>query len=395
MKELSRTEHLVQNSPIRRLFNKAAGLTDVIAFTVGEPDFDTPRYIVDAAIDALNHGAHHYPPNAGITPLREAVTRETVKTHGLKLHPYLNAIITCGGMEALFLAMNVLVDPGDEVIVGDPGYVNYIGMIHIRNAVPVFVPCYAENHFAYDVEALEKAITPKTKVLIVNSPTNPTGGIAGLETLKKIAEICVKHDLYVLSDEVYNSIVYDGHEAVSIATLPGMQERTIIINSFSKKYAMCGWRVGYAIAPEHIIDGMSRMQENVAAGVNAASQYAAIAALEGPQDDFEDMLAAYKKRRQIVIEEFSKIPRLKCYAPEGTFYAFIDVSGTGMTGNEFVEDLLDKAHVIVVPGDTFGSEGKKYVRLVFAASEEKLRTGIGKIREYILEKFGDDGNAAK
>ncbi|MBO4411697.1 MAG: aminotransferase class I/II-fold pyridoxal phosphate-dependent enzyme, partial [Lachnospiraceae bacterium] len=241
MKPLSRTEHLVENSPIRRLFNKAAGLEDVIAFTVGEPDFDTPEYIVNAAMTALLDGkTHHYPPNAGITPLREAVTRETVKTHGLSLHPYKNAIITLGGMEALFLAMCVIVDPGDEVIIGDPGYVNYQGMIHIRGAVPVFVPCYAKDHFAFDIESLEKAITPKTKAIILNSPANPTGGIAGEENLKKIAEIAVKHDLYVLSDEVYNSIVYDGHKAVSIATFPGMQERTVIVNSFSKKYAMCG-----------------------------------------------------------------------------------------------------------------------------------------------------------
>lgn len=387
MKPLSRTEHLVENSPIRKLFNKAAGLSDVIAFTVGEPDFDTPPYIVNAAIEALKDGTtHHYPPNAGITPLREAVTRETVKTHGLKLHPYLNAMITCGGMEALFLAMCVLVDPGDEVIIGDPSYVNYQGMIHIRGAVPVFVPCYAKDHFAFDIPALEKAITEKTKVLILNSPTNPTGGIAGEESLRKIAELAVKHDLYVLSDEVYNSIVYDGHTARSIATFPGMQERTVIINSFSKKYAMCGWRVGYAIANEAIIDGMSRMQENVASGVNHATQRAAIAALTGPQDDFQEMLAQYKRRRALVVEEFAKIPKLKCFAPEGTFYAFIDVSETGMDGNAFALDLIEKARVILVPGDTFGPEGKKYVRLVFAASEEKLRAGIARIREYMLAR---------
>ena len=386
MKELSQSEHLVTNSPIRRLFNKAAGLTDVIAFTVGEPDFDTPRYIVDAAIDALNNGAHHYPPNAGITELREAVTRATVKTHGLKLHPYLNAMITCGGMEALSLAMNVIVDPGDEVILGDPSYCNYSRMVYIRNATPVFVPCYAKDHFAFDIPSLEKAITPKTKCIVINSPMNPTGGVAGLESLKKIAEICIKHDLYVLSDEVYESIVYGDTKPVSIATLPGMQDRTVIINSFSKKYAMCGWRVGYAIANEKIIDGMSRMQENVASGVNAASQYAAIAALEGPQDDFEEMLRQYKSRRELVVNEFNSIPGLKCYAPEGTFYAFIDVSETGMDGNEFALDLIEKAQVILVPGDTFGQEGKKYVRLVFAASEEKLKKGIGRIRDYMLQR---------
>ena len=387
MKELSQTEHLVTHSPIRRLFNKAAGMKDVIAFTVGEPDFDTPRYIVDAAIDALNHGAHHYAPNGGIRPLREAVTRATVESHGLSLHPYLNAAVTCGGMEALSLAMNVLVDPGDEVILGDPSYCNYTRMVYIRNAVPVYVPCYAKDHFAFDLEALEKAITPKTKALFINSPMNPTGGVAGLESLTRIAEICVKHDLYMLSDEVYSSIVYGDVKPVSIATLPGMQERTIIVNSFSKKYAMCGWRVGYAIANEQIIDGMIRMQENVSAGASTAAQYAALAALEGPQDDFHEMLRQYTNRRNLVISEFNSIPKLKCYAPEGTFYAFIDVSGTGMDGSAFAMDLIEKAGVILVPGDTFGTEGKKYVRLVFAVSEDKIKAGAARIRKYMSENF--------
>lgn len=387
MKPLAQTEKLVTNSPIRRLFNKAAGLTDVIAFTVGEPDFDTPKYIVDAAIESLQNGkSHHYPPNAGYNELRAAVTKETEKTLGIHFEdPIKNAMITCGGMEALSLAMHVLIDPGDEVILGDPAYCNYSRMVYIQHATPVFVPCYAKDNFAFDLEAFEKAITPKTKAVILNSPANPTGGVSGIESLKRIAELCVEHDLYVLSDEVYSSIVYDGEKAVSIATLPGMQDRTVIINSFSKKYAMCGWRVGYAMARADIVDAMSRFQENIASGVNGAAQIAAIAALEGPQDDFENMLAAYKRRRQIVVEELNKIPGLKCFAPQGTFYAFIDVSGTGMDGNEFAEKMIEGAHVIVVPGDTFGTEGKKYVRLVFATSEERIREGIRRIGKYMEE----------
>ena len=385
MKPLAKAEALVTNSPIRKLFNKAAGLTDVIAFTVGEPDFNTPGYIVDAAVESLKNGkAHHYPPNAGINELREAVTKETAKTHGLTFaDPIKNAMITCGGMEALSLAMHVLIDPGDEVILGDPSYCNYSRMVYIQHAVPVFVPCYAKDSFAFDLEAFEKAITPKTKAVILNSPANPTGGVAGIESLRRIAELCVEHDLYVLSDEVYSSIVYDGVRPVSIATFPGMQDRTVIINSFSKKYAMCGWRVGYAMAREDIVDAMSRFQENIASGVNGSAQYAALAALSGPQDDFESMLAAYKRRRAIVVEEFNKIPGLKCFAPQGTFYAFIDVSGTGMDGNEFAEKLIEHAHVIVVPGDTFGTEGKKYVRLVFATSEDRIREGIRRIGKYM------------
>lgn len=384
MKPLAQAEKNVTNSPIRKLFNKAAGLTDVIAFTLGEPDFNTPQYIVDAAVEVLQDGrAHHYPPNAGIDVLRDAVSRETEKTHGLKLDRVKNAMITCGGMQALSLACHVLIDPGDEVILSDPSYCNYSRMVFIQNAVPVFVPCRPENNFAFDADDLEKAITDRTKAIVLNSPANPTGGVAGLEQLKKIADVCIKHDLYVLSDEVYQSLTYDGYNTTSIASLPGMQERTVIINSFSKKYAMCGWRVGYAVAREDIVDAMSRYQENMASGVNAAAQYAALAALTGPQDDFNEMLRQYKRRREIVTEEFNKIPGLKCFAPQGTFYAFVDVSGTGMNGNEFAENVLENAHVIVVPGDTFGAYGKNYIRFVFATSEEKIREGIRRIGKYL------------
>ena len=383
MKELSLVNDLVKSSPIRQLFEKARGLNDVIAFTVGEPDFDTPKNIVEAAKTALDNGAHHYPPNKGFDFLRDAVSRETERTHGLTLKKVDNAMITLGGMEALYLSMLVIVNPGDEVIIGDPFYCNYANMVRMRGATPVFVPCYAENHFAFDPKDFEAAITEKTKAVILNSPMNPTGGIATKESLEEIAKLCVKYDLYVLSDEVYNCLVYTKEMAPSIAVYPGMQERTVIINSLSKKYAMCGWRVGYAIANEAIVDGMSRMQEHVASGVNAATQYAAYEAITGSQQGFEDMLAEYKRRREIVVEEFKKIPMLKCYAPEGTFYAFIDVSGTGMTGNEFVDQLIEKVQVILVPGDTFGKEGKKYVRLVFAASEEKIREGIRRIAKYV------------
>ena len=387
MKPLASCVSGVPNSTIRKLFNKAAGLKDVIPFTVGEPDFNTPDYIVNAAIDALKDGkCHHYPPNAGYDALRAAVTKETERTHGLKFSdPIKCAMITCGGMEALSLAFHVIVDIGDEVIIGDPAYCNYRGMCAIQHATPVFVPCYAKDNFAFDIDALKKAITPKTKAIILNSPTNPTGGIAGVEKLREIAKLCVENDLYVFSDEVYQSLVY-GEKPMSIATFPGMQDRTIIINSFSKKYAMCGWRVGYAIAREDIVDAMSRFQENIASGVNGAAQYAALAALEGPQDDFKEMLRQYTVRRNLVVEEFNKIPGLKCFAPQGTFYAFIDVSGTGMDGNEFADACIENARVIVVPGDTFGPEGKKYVRLVFATSEERIREGIRRIGKYMEER---------
>ena len=383
MKEISNVAKIVQPSPIRKMFNLADGMEDVVSFTVGEPDFNTPAHVVDAAVEALRTGKHHYTPNAGILPLREAISEYYVRSRGLHYSPETEIIATAGGMEALLLTMLTLLNPGDAFLHSDPCWTNYSRQIEICSARPVFVPVDAAHDFTFAPEALEKAITPETKGFLVNSPANPTGGIAGRKALEQLAEIAVRHDLYVISDEVYSELLYEGNTFTSIAALPGMKERTIIVNSFSKTYAMTGWRVGYALGPQHIISQMVKLQENVAACVNTAAQYGALAALTGSQAPVAEMLETYSQRRAYILDAFSKINGLTCFAPQGAFYAFVDISAAGMDAETFARDLLQKVRVIVVPGEAFGESGKRYVRLSFATSMENIREGTRRIAQYM------------
>lgn len=281
------------------------------------------------------------------------------------------------------LTMHCILDPGDQFILGDPCWTNYSRQIQICSAEPVFVPVTGENGFFYDPEALEKAITPRTKGFILNSPSNPTGNIAGKEILEKLAEIAVKYDLYIISDEVYQNILYDDNTAPSIATLPGMAERTIIVNSFSKTYAMTGWRVGYAVGPAHIIENMVKLQENIAACVTTFAQFGALAALEGPSEPVDQMVATYAERRDYLVSQLKQIPGLHFCVPQGTFYLFLDISETGMNAEEFAKDLLQKQRVIMVPGEAFGENGKNYVRISFATSMETIQEGIKRLAAYM------------
>lgn len=383
MKEISNVAKIVQPPPIRKMFNLADGMEDVVSFTVGEPDFNTPAHVVDAAVEALRTGKHHYTPNAGILPLREAISEYYVRSRGLHYSPETEIIATAGGMEALLLTMLTLLNPGDAFLLSDPCWTNYSRQIEICSARPVFVPVDAAHDFTFAPEALEKAITPETKGFLVNSPANPTGGIAGRKALEQLAEIAVRHDLYVISDEVYSELLYEGNTFTSIAALPGMKERTIIVNSFSKTYAMTGWRVGYALGPQHIISQMVKLQENVAACVNTAAQYGALAALTGSQAPVAEMLETYSQRRAYILDAFSKINGLTCFAPQGAFYAFVDISAAGMDAETFARDLLQKVRVIVVPGEAFGESGKRYVRLSFATSMENIREGTRRIAQYM------------
>ena len=383
MKEISNVAKIVQPSPIRKMFNLADGMEDVVSFTVGEPDFNTQAHVVDAAVEALRTGKHHYTPNAGILPLREAISEYYVRSRGLHYSPETEIIATAGGMEALLLTMLTLLNPGDAFLLSDPCWTNYSRQIEICSARPVFVPVDAAHDFTFAPEALEKAITPETKGFLVNSPANPTGGIAGRKALEQLAEIAVRHDLYVISDEVYSELLYEGNTFTSIAALPGMKERTIIVNSFSKTYAMTGWRVGYALGPQHIISQMVKLQENVAACVNTAAQYGALAALTGSQAPVAEMLETYSQRRAYILDAFSKINGLTCFAPQGAFYAFVDISAAGMDAETFARDLLQKVRVIVVPGEAFGESGKRYVRLSFATSMENIREGTRRIAQYM------------
>jgi len=386
MKKLSNITETVTPSPIRQMFNKAIGMEDVISFTVGEPDFQTPQHIVDAAAQALQRGEHHYTPNAGILPLRQAISRVTEKSHGVCYNPESQIIVTAGGMEALMLTMLTVLDPGDEVILCDPCWTNYSRQVLICGGVPKFVCVDASNNFQFDPKALEAAITPRTKLFVINSPANPTGGIAEPELLKQYADIATRHDLYVITDEVYSQLTYEGSKVCSIASLPGMAERTIVVNSFSKTYAMTGWRVGYALGPAEIVANMVKLQENVAACVNSAAQYGAIAALEGTQEPLHRMQRAYARRRQIIVEGFAGIEGLTCFAPQGAFYAFVDISAAGMEAEDFAMELLERQRVIVVPGHAFGAGSSRYIRLSFATSEENIREGIRRIAAFMKER---------
>ena len=383
MKELSQVSRSVTHSPIRQMFNRAIGMKDVVSFTVGEPDFETPSHIVDAAVKALRDGAHHYTPNAGILPLRQAIAKVTEQTHGLSYDPESQIIVTAGGMEALLLTMLAITDPGDEWILSDPCWTNYSRQALICGGKPVYVEVSRENSFHFEPDALEAAITEKTKGFIVNSPSNPTGGVADRGLLEKLAEIARRYDLYVISDEVYSHLTYDGNTACSIASLPEMKERTVVVDSFSKTYAMTGWRVGYAIGPADVIGNMVKLQENVAACVNSAAQYGALAALEGTQEPLRQMQEAYSRRREIITEGFAAIPGLSCFAPQGAFYALVDVSATGRKAMDFALDLLEKERVVVVPGHAFGEKSDRYVRLSFATSEETIREGLRRIARYM------------
>ncbi len=383
MKGLSAIAKTVTHSPIRQMFNRAGNMTDVVSFAVGEPDFSTPDHIVDAAVDALRRGEHHYTPNAGILPLRQAIARTIERSHGISYDPGSQIIVTAGGMEALMLAMLTILDPGDEVILSDPCWTNYSRQVLICGAKPTFVTVNANNGFQFEADAIEAAITEKTKAFVLNSPANPTGGIADLETLHKLACIAIRRDLYVISDEVYANLIYEDNKAFSIAALPGMAERTIVVNSFSKTYAMTGWRVGFALGPANVVENMVKLQENVAACVNSAAQYAAIAALCGTQEPLCEMQRAYARRREIIVDGISKIRGLRCFAPRGAFYALLDISETGMRAGDFALDLLEKERVAVVPGDAFGTASSAYVRLSFATSEENIREGIRRIGRYM------------
>jgi len=370
-------------STIRVMFDMAEKYDDLIKFTAGEPDFATPQNVVDAAKKALDAGETHYTPNGGILPLRKAISKKLLRTNKMSYDPEKEIIVTAGGVEALALAMISTLDPGDEVILPDPSYPNYMNQIMMLGAVPKFVQVFEEDSFMYRPEKLEEAITPKTRILILNSPANPTGGVASLKKLEDIARIVVKHDLLVLSDEVYRDLIYDNMEFFSICSLEGMRDRTVIIDSFSKTYAMTGWRIGYAAGPEEVIGSMTRLQENVVSCVNSATQYAGLEALEGPQDSVKVMLDKYAERRDLVYNGINSIENLSCKKPEGAFYAFVNISKTGLTAQDFAMRLLEEARVVVVPGTGFGKNGEGFVRIAYPTSNENIEEGLRRIRMFV------------
>jgi Aspartate/tyrosine/aromatic aminotransferase len=351
----------------------------IVYLQIGEPDFDTPSNVREAAKAAIDAGMTHYPPFAGLPDLRAAIAADTTTRRGFAVEPS-NVFVTVGGKGVMVYAIMGLVDPGDEVIVPDPGYPIYDSITRFVGGTSVPIPIRMENDFRLDVDELASLITPRTKLLVLNSPANPTGGVLTRGDIDRIAELALKHDLVVLSDEIYSRILYDGAEHVSIASLDGMAERTIVLDGFSKTYAMTGWRLGYAIVPDWLVKTYGQLIINTISGVTAFAQAGAIEALRGPQADVDAMVVEFNARRDLVVDGLNAIPGIRCHRPTGAFYVFPDISGTGLTGAELAERLLQEAGVCVLAGTAFGGVGKHHIRISYANSRANLTEALARIR---------------
>lgn len=383
MKKRNQAIEALPGSGIRKMFNMAQKMDHVISFSLGEPGFTAAEHITQAAKDAISRGDTHYTVNAGILPLRQALSEKMKVKKGVEYDPESEIMVTSGGVEALYLTMKVILEPGDEVLMGAPYFSNYIGQIGMCGAVPQIVPLKEEDGFRYNVENLRNAVTDKTKMLLLNSPSNPTGSVTDEKTLREIAELCVEKDLYLLTDEVYQEFMYGDAKYFSIATCPGMKERTVIVDSFSKTYAMTGWRCGFALGPAEIIGNMVKIQENVVSCVNTPTQYAALAALNGQDETLQTMSRVYGENRKMIMDEIATIPGLSMVTPEGAFYAFVNITRTGMTSEEFAVKLLKEAKVVVVPGSAFGDAGEGFVRISYVCSPEDMKEGLSRIRTFM------------
>jgi len=354
----------------------------VIHLQVGEPDFDTPANIREAAKRALDAGKTHYPPFPGIPELRAAIAADSSTRRGFDVAPE-RVFVTVGGKGVMYYAILALVDAGDEVIVPDPGYPIYESVTRFIGGTPVPIPIRQENQFRLDPDELISLVTPRTKLVVLNSPANPTGGVLTRGDLERIAAVALEHDLVVLSDEIYSRILYDGAEHVSIAALPGMAERTIVLDGFSKTYAMTGWRLGYAIVPEWLVTGFGKLIINNITGATTFAQYGALEALTGPQDAVDAMVAEFRARRDLIVDGLNSIPGVSCLRPLGAFYVFPDISGSGLSGAELTERLLYEVGVSVLAGTAFGQVGTRHIRLSYANSRENISAALERMRPVI------------
>jgi len=385
--KVSKVSQAVQPSLTRKLFNLAQGYDDVIDFTLGDPDVQPHQAIKDAACRAIQEGKTRYSQNAGLIALREAISRYYERTEGFHYEPNGEIIVTVGAMEGLYLALLSLIDDGDEVIIPAPYYVNYVQMVSLCHGKPVVIDNPAAGELTFSIEDVEAAITPKTKAIIINTPSNPSGKIIPGDKIASLAELAKKHDLIVVSDEVYKCLIYDDVKFRSIVAIDGMRERTVLVNSLSKEFCMTGYRLGYVLAPSETIATMTKLQENVVACAPLPSQYAAIEALSGKGNYSENMVRTFTSRRNLLMEEIKSIPLLSCNAPEATFYLMVNISATGMSSEEFALDLLQNSHVAVVPGLAYGNSCDKYIRIAFTLNEDKIREGMSRIRHYMTHKF--------
>lgn len=369
-------------SGIRKFFDIVNEMDDAISLGVGEPDFDTPWHVREEGIYALEKGKTFYTSNSGLMELRVEICNYLKRRLDLDYDARKQVLITVGGSEGIDLAVRALINPGDEVLVPQPSYVSYVPCVELAHGVPVIIELKEENQFRLTKEEILEKVTDKTKLLVLPFPNNPTGAILEEEDLKSIAEVCVEKDIIVLSDEIYSELTYNGKPHVSIACMPGMKERTIIINGFSKAYAMTGWRLGYAVGPEYIISQMTKIHQFCIMCAPTNSQYAAVEALRNGDDDIEKMRESYDERRRYLLHEFNRIG-LECFEPFGAFYMFPSIKKFGITSDEFATRLLETEKLAVVPGTAFGDCGEGFLRISYAYSLDELKKGISSIESFI------------
>ncbi len=380
---LSKTIVTIKPSGIRKFFDIASEMDDVISLGVGEPDFDTPWHIRDEGIYSLEKGKTSYTSNAGLKELKEEIAKFLDRHYELKYDPNKEIIVTVGGSEAIDIAMRAMLDPGDEVLIPQPSYVSYEPCCVLANGTPVIIELKAENEFRLTAEELEAAITPKTKLLVLPFPNNPTGAIMERKDLEAIAKVIEKYDLYVLSDEIYSELTY-GDSHVSIASLPGMWERTILINGFSKSHSMTGWRLGYACGPEVILKQMLKIHQFAIMCAPTTSQYAAVEAMRNGDEDVAKMRAEYDVRRRYLLKRFREMG-IECFEALGAFYVFPCIKQFGMSSDDFATALLRQKKVCVVPGTAFGNSGEGYLRISYAYSLENLKLALDRMEEFVKE----------
>ncbi|WP_298666670.1 aminotransferase class I/II-fold pyridoxal phosphate-dependent enzyme [uncultured Methanofollis sp.] len=380
---ISEKARIIPHSGIRKFFDLCMGMQDVISLGVGEPDFSTPWNICEASIYSIEQGVTSYTSNRGYPPLRQALAADLARRYNVSYSPESEIIVTTGVSEAADIAIRAVVDPGDEVIVQDPAYVSYAPCITLTGGKPVPLPCREKDHFKVTPDALEEQITGKTKAVLLNFPSNPTGGVMTRDDYRAIADILVDHDLLLISDEVYSELTYEGTHC-SPASLPELRDRTITLNGFSKAYAMTGWRIGYLCAPPEISDAALKIHQYVMLCAPVMGQIAAYAALRQGEQDKNEMVREYRLRRNLFVEGLNRIG-LRCHMPQGAFYAFPSVEVTGLTDEEFAERLLKEQKVAVVPGSAFGESGRGHIRCSYATSRENLSTAVERMGTFVSD----------
>jgi aminotransferase len=380
----SERSRAIPPSGIRRFFDIAATMKDVISLSVGEPDFATPKNISEAGIEAIRRGETHYTSNSGLVELRTALAARLNMLYGISYDPESELLITVGVSEALQCAMLAVVDPGEEVIVVEPSYVSYKPSVQFAGGVPVVVETRVENDFQVDAAAIEQAITPRTKMIFIGYPNNPTGAVMSRQRLLEIAAVAEKHDLLVLSDELYDRLVY-GVEHVCFAALPGMKERTILLGGWSKNYAMTGWRVGYAAAPADILASIRKAHQYIVLSAPTMAQWAALEALQHGEDSVQAMVREYDQRRNLIVSGLNHIG-LRTFEPKGAFYAFPDIRTTRLTSEQFAEKLLLEEHVAAVPGSAFGECGEGFLRIAYSNSLANIEEALTRIERFVRKQ---------